>query len=352
MSSPDRVIPGRVSPAVVDGDLLRADGTRSRTLSPDLRDIIPRMRAGDTEALVVLMKFTIPTVVGVLKNRFGEDELESVKVKRILTATLSTIFTHVIEDYDPTLSVPESLPPHKIRSFVAKKYNAYVRKSTFNNCVDYLRKESRASQVTTLITPNYSVENSVDPTVAFLNTPEGEVLLNDGQKMVVDLKLQGYSDDDINGVVGIGKGAVKARLTRVRRRIEKALLFPNGFRPIAEFVSSEDELFQLYAACRTGKILAPHVLGNWYTHRKWVKEYIKNHIDPPAPEYVLVSSFAGSDTRNYEYISNNLSHPRLRVIVRDGRLYAHPDDMEEVLAAKNAQKKERKERNTGGPIYP
>lgn len=113
-------------------------------------------------------------------------------------------------------------------------------------------------------------------------------ILSPGQLETVTLRMSGKSIDEIVEELGSTKRAVLNRMLRAREKIEDDLIYPAGFRQVADFQDGA-----LSQAASKGRLEAVKLLGLWYTTDEWVQRYSlrRRIIDGSLqrPDYVLLT---------------------------------------------------------------
>ncbi|KJD36383.1 RNA polymerase sigma-70 factor [Tamlana sedimentorum] len=119
----------------------------------------------------------------------------------------------------------------KLKMFNFKsKFSTWVYSFTYNHCVNYVQREQKKRRDKFLIADdlgNYSKEvEEIDEEVIFSmkadKLQKSLELINPTDKMILFMKYQDdLSIEDIQNALGIGKSAVKMRLSRAKERLVK-----------------------------------------------------------------------------------------------------------------------------------
>jgi hypothetical protein len=322
--SVDRVIPGKVPPAVVNGEKSHSsDGAPRNVKLPDLAQVIPLALEGDNEATRVLFQYT----KGIVKTRFQQNGATAHGdgvVDELTGKTLEKVFTEVLQRYDPDLPMPDHIPEAEHAKYRMNRYEKYVRRVAHSRYVDYLRAEGR-SKVPYIEVPRYEAQDIT----GILMKQEGITKQLTPQQMeAMMLKAQGKTNPEIEQELRIEPGNLRVRLHRGRKKIEKTFLTPKGFKKYWDVYSWSKRSFHAYTE---GHIQTVVFLGVIYVKQEWIDEYKKNYTDPPLPGYAFLLAMAISK-EDKQYLKSNKSHPALATINRGGRWYAHPDNVRKFLA--------------------
>lgn len=145
-------------------------------------------------------------------------------------------------------------------------------------------------------------------------------LLTKTQLRSIDLKMQGNNSAEIARIIGLTVGSAKVTITKARKKIEREILGPAGFKRIKTI---QDESLKI--AARRGRLKAIKILGRYYAREEDIKAYRKRSLSDPYLinlGYILLSS--SSTSREYNSLSRGL-----KILRRDGRLYIKKEDLEE-----------------------
>lgn len=160
-------------------------------------------------------------------------------------------------------------------------------------------------------------------------------MLSPDQLQVVDLRMNGKQIDQICQELGMTRRAALNRFYRAREKIEGDLIYPAGFKRVADYGENV-----MSHAASVGRLEAVKVLGLWYTTDEWVERYNRRRVmvEPQVLNegYVLLNESTTKD----EY--GTLLGTRYTHLLRrqQGRIYIRPSDLD--LFRENRQRRNKR----------
>ncbi|MGI8419725.1 MAG: sigma factor-like helix-turn-helix DNA-binding protein [Candidatus Levyibacteriota bacterium] len=315
---PDGGIPGRI-PSVVSNEVTFGTEKALRVPPPDMRIIIPLAQQGDTNALAILTRYT----QGIIRRSLSKFEVSKYGsgIVSDIAAETDEVMTRVLPRYDSNIPVTEDITPDQVVPVHAARYDSYVKKVARSRFINHLRREGRARNIQFIETP---LHTNGDASSVLFETIDMGSLLTPGQLEVVNLRVSGMGREEIATTTGLRLNGVKARLFKARQALEREVLEPRGLFPVTTYGTSEVKEWELPQASFNGKMQAVKILHNWYTRQDWFDEYKRAYKDPPKKGFIRITKI-GLTMQEEKFIRNNIGHPDLEVIIRNGAIYVRPD---------------------------
>jgi RNA polymerase sigma-70 factor (ECF subfamily) len=170
--------------------------------------LIEECRGGNFNNFRKLIELTSPFAYSVAFRILGSED----QAKDVVQETMITIWQKL----------------KKIKS--AEVYKTWIYRIVVNKCYDHMRKRKRNPEFVTDEQTWELISNriSVEPSVALENSETSKIIgiltekLSPRQKAVFVLSdLEGMTNDEISGITGISKSAVKANLYHARKSISE-----------------------------------------------------------------------------------------------------------------------------------
>lgn len=299
----------------------------------DIPSIVEKARAGDIIAMAELAEFIGPKILRYYRRRLP-DEAEDLTQSSLMD---------IVQSLPTFVADPESPADAFMRwSFAIARNNLAGQFERITQEGEHLESfepyregtlyPGNMNSPTSLWSyDEYPVEQSSEEksdleTLTFQFQERLKNILSPLELKVTQLRITGQNNKHISEATRISTGAVKQIVSSARHKIEQTLLYPAGFKLLAEY----PDYHVLAVAAREGRVEAVKILGSWYSTDEWVKQYQwkRTVVDQSLLNqgYVVLSEQSFHGYR--EYII--LLRPKYRNIVKrsGNRLYIKPKDLD------------------------